>query len=158
MKLLRHLLLLKLLVRLLPLPLLGRAASGSNLLLGNILCVAASHSFRECGRHLTRRQARIGRRSSLVLVTKLILMTGNLLTSGLSRVLILCLGIVAHQASRRSRLPLLLMRCVGDVCQVLPLALVVRGGVGAPLDVLRVVRFGLHNEGSHVILDVLLHE
>ena len=48
MKLLGHLLLVKLLMRFLPLPLLGRAASRS-LLLRNVLCVAAAHSFRECG-------------------------------------------------------------------------------------------------------------
>ena len=45
---LRHLLLLKLLVGLLPLPMLGRAGRRAELLLWNALCVATAHGFRQC--------------------------------------------------------------------------------------------------------------
>jgi len=50
MKLLRHLLLIKLLVCLLSLPGLGRATA--DLLLRHVLCVAASHGLCQGGRHL----------------------------------------------------------------------------------------------------------
>lgn len=83
-------------------------------------------------------------------------MTGYLFALGLRRVLVLRL-IAAHQAAR-SILGRPLVRCVRDVCQILSLALVVGRCVGAALRVLRVVCLGVHDEGCHVVLNILLHE
>ena len=111
-ELLRHLLLLELLVGLLSLSVLS-GHSRPNLLLRQVLCVAASHGLGQSGRHLAGRHTGIIR-CLLIFVAKLILMTGYFLHLALCWVLVFRLRIQSHATGSILDLPL--MSCVGNVC------------------------------------------
>ena len=161
MHLLWHLLrLIKLLlVQILSLSLLGRASAWRELLFRDVLSVASSHGFSQGRRHLTRRKSSvIG--CCLVFVSELILMACYLLTLAQGGILVLGLSHITHHVSWRV-LWQSLMSCVRDVSQVatwLSLSLVIGCRVRASLWVLRIMRFWLHDESGHVVLDVLLHQ
>ena len=161
MHLLWHLLgLIKLLlVQILSLSLLGRASAWRELLFRDVLSVASSHGFSQGRRHLTRRKSGIIS-CSLVFVSELILMTCYLLTLAQSRILVFGLSRIAYHVSWRI-LSNSLMSCVGDVGQVvtwLSLSLVIGCRIRASLWILCIMRFWLHDESGHVVLDVLLHQ